>query len=495
MSTPPAAPFGYRARLTSSDQDIPLTPIKEQSHDLPQNGAKMGSNSGSFSGSKSPEIKSPVSDVFYGTQRKYAASAPALLRAALDKDVKEMDNTPQEKSKVEASTSSIDDGSLSVDASGVDSVNLDSELEKNKIAFYLPSEGGHKMHTETAEDPVENLDKTTEVVAESEQTVDSEKIYAQLQYDAEDEEEEKEQFETNSNAKTAKNDVVASDNERESNLIDFFVGDKIENINNSNILISKLISGNVAQPSEENDKNDFIDENMLQATMYQSNSKPNFFVFPSSVVSNGEEEFIQGPVNEGSPGNFSPEVHSLDSDEENNMNAGMMDYHVSHSIADDMMDLDSGFTAEFEKDSIVNLRSMANNEIDTNLINLDSSGEGSGQVGLEPSVLPDSDTDEVRGKVFQQEPACQPPDLISSLPYLPLLTPYSSEGSGAERVSTTSTAERLNSATDEDVFYDDGSRAGNVSHEGVNETVADGKIEITLEEKASDIHVPLDYFG
>ena len=493
MSTPPAAPFGYRVKLTSSDKDLPLTGIKEQSHDLPQNGAKMGSNSGSFSGSKSPEIKSPVSDVFYGTQRKYAASAPALFRAAQDKDVKEID-THQEKSKVEASNSSKDDCGLSVDASGVDSGNPESELENNGIGFYLPSDNGHGMHTETAEEPVENVDKTTEVVAESEQTVDSEKIYDQVQYDAEDEEDTKEQFETNSNAKNDKNDVVASDNERESNLIDFFVGDKIENIDNSNNLISKLISGNVAQPSEENDKNDFIDENMLQANMYQSNSKPNFFVFPSSVVSNGEEEFIQGPVKEGSPGNFSPEVHSLDSDEEN-MNAGMMDYHVSHSIVDDMMDFDNGFIAEFEKDSIVNLKSMTDNDIETHLIDLDSSREGSEQVELEPSVLPDTYTDEVQGKVLQQEPASQPPDLITSLPYLPLLTPYSSEGSGAERVSTTSTAERLNSATDEDVFYDDGSKAGNVGDEGVNETVADGKIEITLEEKASDIHVPLDYFG
>ena len=498
MSTPPAVPLGYRARLNSSEKDLPLSTSKELPNQHSPNSAKRGSRSGS--GSESPEIRSPVSDVFYGTQRKHASSAPAFFRTALDKDKKGVDTTRDEP-KVNASNSYIDDGCLSVDASEVasalfkvDSGNSESELEGNKIAFYLPSEDDHESHTESTEKSVENLDKGIEVVAGSDPAVDSDKAENQLQYDPEG---NKDSFsqphkETNFNSKDAKFNLGASQNDNANNFGEVMTSETIEKVDSSDNLIADPDTGNKVYTSEEINLIDVMDEHIYPAKIYQSKSEPTMFVFPSPAASNTDEESVPGLVKGNSPVNFSPEVHSLDSDEENNIDFDMS-YHVSQSIADDMIDSDNKFSADFENDSVVNLKTVADNEIGTNPVNLDSLGEDTVSVGSWPAALPNSHIDESMNKVVPEEPPIKPPDLISSLPFLPLLTPYSSEDSGTERVSTTSTAERLNSATDEDVFYDDSNKAGNAGRQSFIEAVPDGKIEGHLEEKASDIHVPLEY--
>ena len=462
--------------------------------------------------SKSPEVKSPVSDVFYGTQRKYAASAPALFRAAMDKDVKEM-AMPENKPKVEAYTSSIDDGDLSVDASeaasGVDCGNTESEIDNGKIDFYLPAENGQEMPDNNAEEPGERHDNVTDSLVEFEKATEIDKVNDENN-DVGDERVANELFETKSIEKDTENDLVAADNESGGNLNNVSASGKAENVDNTdNNLIAESDSGNTAQMSEENGKNNVISENMYQTTTYQRYNKPNFFVFPSPVMTDREEGLKQCPAKEGDSGNFSPEVHSLDSDEENNIgeanNIGMSDYHVSQSIADDMANLDTGCTPEFDNDSIVNLESVINNEKVSDIVNLHSSGIECEQIGEKTWDLLDPDTERTRDEVHKGEQSSQPPDLISSLPYLPLLTPYSSEGSGTDRVSTASTAEQLNVATDnkaeslnptdDDVFYDDGKKAENDGLQTFNVAGHDGNFERNLEEKASDIHVPLEYFA
>ena len=428
----------------------------------------------------------------------------------MDKDVKGM-AMPQDKPKVEAYTSSIDYGDLSVDASeaasGVDCGNTESEIDNGKIDFYLAAENGQEMPDDTAEEPGEKHDNVTDSLVEFEKATEIDKINDENN-DVGDERVANELFETKSIEKDTENDLVAADNESGGNLNNVSASGKAENVDNTDNLIAESDSGNTAQMSEENGKNNVINENMYLTTTYQRYNKPNFFVFPSPVTTNREEELKQCPAKEDNSGNFSPEVHSLDSDEENNIgeanNIGMSDYHVSHSIADDMANLDTGCTPEFDYDSIVNLEFMINNEKVSDIVNLHSSGIESEQIGEKTCDLVDPDTERTLGEVHKGEQSSQPPDLISSLPYLPLLTPYSSEGSGTDRVSTASTAEQLNAATenkaeslnptDDDVFYDDGKKAENAL-QTFNVAGQDGNFERNLEEKASDIHVPLEYFA
>lgn len=432
----------------------------------------------------------PAEKTAVPAQRNFKVTPFSSAPSIMDHDV----------SKVNASVSSVGGYTPSVVASEATPLQVESassELENNKISFYLPSVDDQEELSEGSEHSDNNNNPSGNLVEVRERGV-SDLVRGNTDFtdhtglydpDSASYTLMKQRNVSHETVENTKQEISASHNEKEDH-----VGQNTAKTNSENQTVEHSNRYVTSGTNNINAQRELSEKQNLAAKIFQTKNEPSIFVFPS-LADPGTDRGVDTGAGSlmGDSTGMSDKFYGLTGDgyaEEHEVvaiNAGTS-YHVSMSIAKNMITSECSLQTESHKDTASITKSEK--DIETGSETVSSTGierEGSWSSQASSSSFTKSGVSEplISGETVSSKP----PDLISSLPFLPLLTPYSSEDSTAERISSSSTTERLNSANQEEVFLDDDkTQAKSDSWEEQGE----GKMERQGTEKASDIHVPSD---
>ena len=523
MSASPAAPFGYKGRSSSSDKEPQTSSSKEPLSEAPDTPLRRVSTAGS----ESSGIISPTnSEVFYPSEHLPGIMPSSAFGTTSNKD--ENSEAISAPSKVNASDSYVETSSSSVVSSDVTSrissqytspkIKLESsKVGSSGVSFYLfPGEKSEELQNSSVDsdkEPVRSLAGATigaepvsyhTEVAEGEASANKEKVQElpSLQQNTDmalqadktvNQLNASDTWDVENNHKMSPDDISSnccnSSGNTEANLNE----ERDSSINLNNI------------QGQGNPFNEAVEEQIHAAKVLQSRSEPEIFIYPT--IADGQTNQQEGhskasllgsEINKSGggimPETLEPDYVDIAAVQARSYSPGLTESSgiiatipsVDRSIIDSVKDqtIDSEHVGEGltqskllpadTSDSIIDL-----SENRTNIIAVTSVPSTS--LSSNVSVSPD-------GPQNLEDNKLNAPDLISSIPYLPLLTPYRSEES---------TTDKIESPYEEDVFFDEDKSGDCGLVEEHQETVINGLEEEYQEnvlngleaDKASDIHV------
>ena len=483
MSAPPQANFGYKGRRSSSDKDVSATKDKPSVHKVSSAGSYRNLRSSSNTGSETSELNSPTtpSEVFHSAEVQLnhtsASKSSETWETTSTEDKGSLVGTVAAVSEVNVSTSctstvvscasSSEPSEVNsqlpsqVDLSKPNADTTSSLSEANAISFYLTSEDESEDHSEVSEHATGSVGPSKDQDGTSELNPSS--TLVEVAHNEADEEKRINPKDTG----VVKQEDAATDNQVVSGLsveLDSATSDRkadekhlsaSSETSETDVLQNQDGRTIIQNLTAEQIISDDLEEHIVPTKVLKTRSEPNIFVFPdlpNHVVQNKHPDIVSIGSEPSQGTEASEHLHTVTDDikeEDLTLNAS------NPSVLTGTLLTTSDMTA-----------ALVGNEAQTSDTTVDACSieqpELISSVSSNEAVLLPETTSSSSLEVCPSTT----PDLLSSLPFLPLLTPYGSE----ERAP-----ERIHSASEDEVFIEDvktdGLRYGNKPHKELEETI------------------------